>query len=940
MRTYNKILFTLRTFATCLLTMMILGSRSQELNQFTYSHLGMEDGMHSQRVYSILQTNDGAIWWGTKNGVERYNGVTIRHYQLGEQDKYSNDAGRIIKLMVDEERDSSKSLYAYDDKGFIFVYDAATDRFKLKVNIREMVGGEIRLNDICPTEQGLWTATNQGIYILDGRTAKAVTKDVYANCIVRTEKNLIFCTRSGIFETAVTSNGTENLRKIVAGNMESGYYDSIYDKVWLGGFSSGLYVLDNNGELTRVSQKESAWQQPIRSICPYNSKTMLIGIDGKGVHWIDRRPDEQGQYKSGLLFDANEGPQGVLHGNGIYSMICDSWENIVIGSYSGGIDIARPVGSTSAVFRHEQNNQQSLLNNHVNCVLRVSSSLMAMGTDNGVSLFNPQTGFWQHTCRDIVVLSLCMAPNGSILAATYGNGVYEIAPNGSAHPLYNEENGTLQDNHVFSLLFDRKGDLWMGCLDGALVQKTPTGCKYHQVKYVNALLELPNGHIAVGTAYGLWIVDPVTGKVNELNYQADRKDDVNRFILSLLLNGTDELWIGTDGGGAYIYNLQTKKCRQMTTEDGLPSNSVRSFCKDHFNRIMIATEHGLAFVKPNQPTKAVDVNYCYGLGCEYTNGASTTLGNNHILLGTTSGAIIINPENIQAINYLADLRLTSVNCSDDDNDSFKAETYQMLQDGSLKLPYDKRTFVLNFESINLRNQFDIVYQYQVAGGEWSQPIEQQYIRFTNLEPGKHRLRLRAISRTNGTVLDELELTIHIGQPWWKSWWMMLIYCCLIILAFYGAWRIYQLHTKYMRLVVSNPQLNADLHQSNRFQTESSAISQPLPSTEADEQTEEGNEFISKVTRLVIDNLSDSDFSIDRLCQEMAMSRTLFYIKLKSYTGKSPQDFIRVIRLERAVTLLRNGQSVTDTATLTGFENAKYFSTVFKKYFGVSPSKFC
>jgi AraC-like DNA-binding protein len=73
---------------------------------------------------------------------------------------------------------------------------------------------------------------------------------------------------------------------------------------------------------------------------------------------------------------------------------------------------------------------------------------------------------------------------------------------------------------------------------------------------------------------------------------------------------------------------------------------------------------------------------------------------------------------------------------------------------------------------------------------------------------------------------------------------------------------------------------------------------------------------------------------------MAMSRTLFYIKLKSYTGKSPQDFIRVIRLERAVTLLRNGQSVTDTATLTGFENAKYFSTVFKKYFGVSPSKFC
>jgi AraC-like DNA-binding protein len=60
------------------------------------------------------------------------------------------------------------------------------------------------------------------------------------------------------------------------------------------------------------------------------------------------------------------------------------------------------------------------------------------------------------------------------------------------------------------------------------------------------------------------------------------------------------------------------------------------------------------------------------------------------------------------------------------------------------------------------------------------------------------------------------------------------------------------------------------------------------------------------------------------------------VKLKSYTGKSSQDFIRVIRHERAATLLRNGRSVTDTAPFAGFDNAKYSSTVFKKYFGVSP----
>jgi AraC-like DNA-binding protein len=73
---------------------------------------------------------------------------------------------------------------------------------------------------------------------------------------------------------------------------------------------------------------------------------------------------------------------------------------------------------------------------------------------------------------------------------------------------------------------------------------------------------------------------------------------------------------------------------------------------------------------------------------------------------------------------------------------------------------------------------------------------------------------------------------------------------------------------------------------------------------------------------------------------MAMSRTLFYVKLKSYTGKSPQDFIRIIRLEKAAAMLRDNRSVSDAAILTGFDNPKYFSTVFKKYFGVSPSKYC
>ena len=98
-------------------------------------------------------------------------------------------------------------------------------------------------------------------------------------------------------------------------------------------------------------------------------------------------------------------------------------------------------------------------------------------------------------------------------------------------------------------------------------------------------------------------------------------------------------------------------------------------------------------------------------------------------------------------------------------------------------------------------------------------------------------------------------------------------------------------------------------------------------------------FVDKATHLVLSHLSDTDFNIDRLCREMAMSRTLFYGRLKTLTGQSPQDFMRLIRLEQAAIFLKQGDSVLDVSVKAGFLNVKYFSTVFKKHFGVSPSKY-
>lgn len=104
-------------------------------------------------------------------------------------------------------------------------------------------------------------------------------------------------------------------------------------------------------------------------------------------------------------------------------------------------------------------------------------------------------------------------------------------------------------------------------------------------------------------------------------------------------------------------------------------------------------------------------------------------------------------------------------------------------------------------------------------------------------------------------------------------------------------------------------------------------------------SEGDRQFIRLATQLIIENMSDTDFNINILCREMAMSRTLFFSRLKSLTGKGPQEFIRIVRLQKAAELLKDGKNVTEVAADTGFVNTKYFSSLFKKQFGVQPSRY-
>ena len=190
-------------------------SYALDVNDFTFKHLTHSDGLCSQRIYSITQTSDGAIWWAAKNCVERYNGVSVKCYKLNVPDDVSFQAGRYLKLFLS----SSGNLYAFDNKGEIFVYEPLKDDFSLMLDLRAALGPEVILNDIYVDNGIVWLATGSGVFCLEADGIVPLKTGLVANAIADVDGKLFYCTSEGVLE-----DGT--LKTICDGNVISGYYDA------------------------------------------------------------------------------------------------------------------------------------------------------------------------------------------------------------------------------------------------------------------------------------------------------------------------------------------------------------------------------------------------------------------------------------------------------------------------------------------------------------------------------------------------------------------------------------------------------------------------------------------------------------------------------------------------------------------------------------------
>lgn len=811
---------------------------------FVMNHLTTADGLDNMRVFSILQGTGGEMWISTRDGVNRYNGSTMVSYRLKPVSKASNAAGRIISLL----RDEKGRLLAYDNKGNIYEYNEALGRFCLYYELGRHVQGDIEMNRVY-SHHGLWLALRRGVYRIYNGKGSLIYGKVRANDITNTGSAIV----CGLDRGLLVIDGTR--RYILHGsedyNIQTVTYDALTGYLWVGTLAHGVRIFDCfHRKWIEPKGLITIPNNPIRSFSVYDRHTMLVGIDGAGVYQVGRR-----NLSASLFMNAEDKTANALTGNGIYTICADRDHNIWVGSYTGGVDMASPRSINVEIYHHEYKNPESLIDNAVNAICETADGTIWFATNTGLSIYHPLSGTWQHTMHGKVIISVCPDGVSSIFAGTYGNGVYEVKSGGQVTEAFSLHKGNLKSNYISSTLKDGNGDLWIGSFEGQLTSIHQGHSTYYNIWGVQCLSHTPaNDGIAAGCTNGFVIVDKAKKHVDRYFTNSEfQGKDVNTFVKSLALNPDNTAWIGTDGGGIYLYDLRRRRIlKALTTAERLPSNSVAALLRDRKGNLFVSTDRGVSIIKRNLSVS--NLSMIKGMDMEYNRMSCALLRDGRVAFGGNNGAVVIDNSNLNSLtnlNYKARLninRITPAMGEDTLSDKAIEKLHHMLKDGRIYLSYSQNTFEVGFECINYRFQHDIEYEYQLEGfdEEWLFMPSLHALRYTNLPPGSYTLHIKAVSKTDGRLIDQKDLVIHVAFPWYNSPWAWLVYLLILCTLFWLLWRTYKsrLEKQYY-----DEKINFFVNTAHDIRTPLSLVLAPLNDLAKDENlSDKGKKFLDMARR--------------------------------------------------------------------------------------------
>lgn len=541
-------------------------------------------------------------------------------------------------------------------------------------------------------------------------------------------------------------------------------------------------------------------------------------------------------------------------------------------------------------------------------MMRASDGTYWLGTQNTLYRFDTMTGlarFHASLPGDRIASIIELGPT-QLAVSTYGAGVAIVdrrqPENVVQLSMYDTDTlhrGRLINDWVHALDVDAKGRLWAATSSGV--------CRY----------------------------DPSTATFSpDTMLRQLRTEDCS--ALRVLRSG--DVLMSTSAG--IMRWSETQGLRPEPATEKLCQRSVAYIAEDSHGDIWFSTNDGLWRLQADSALLTPFMAAEEGHAAEYVVRAGLQAADGSMLFATSDAITIFKPSLLRNRRPLdAKIRQTALSFADG---IWHAE----------------------FSLMDFMNTVGTVFEYRFADDKAWQllPPGDNAITFRHLAPGVYRLFVRATFA--GQTTEPQAYCFEVPPPWWQTSWAYTIYVLLFIaIAAFAAFAYrrhiqHQLDREKLSFLINATQDQAtplsldDLQTAiahyvqSRRQQHGQMVAQvrnvETMTKDIDKPEVSGNDeqLMARITKSVNRHLGDSDFTVEQMCEEVGISRAHLHRKMKELTGFAVTEFIRNIRLEQAARLLREQKlNITQVAYTVGFSNLGYFSTVFRKHFGISPRDF-
>lgn len=897
-----------------------MAEKDDFLGRPRFSELTSRDGLSQNSVVTITDDKHGNIWMGTNDGLNRYDGYDIRTYRHSPEDPNTVQSNIINKVY----RDSSGRLWACTANG-LSLYDDSLDRFS-----RIAIDGLHSIEDIVEIDDGrLLLTTRNASYIYDNGTGEVSEfrmdgKPFRFYASLRDEKDIILCSMSRFVETLHVVGG-ELIRKraplalpnfgraiISAGDgkylvgsngsgvllaeplkgkaeqccPEAGPFINAIAKdrlgrVWVGS-ATGLQAY-GDGKLLYSSDKTPAVERLVRSIFPDKDGGLWVGTSYAGVKYLNGKNE---RFSRLSFADAPE----ALDDDVVTGLAAGNDGSLWIGTRYGGLNRFNP--QTGRRTNYPLDNVHCLRSSPDGKTVYAGSEI------NGLGIIDIKSGTVRKIPRPSDVMAICDAGNGKLWLGTLV-GLYLFSP-GSISMTRVALDSSERITRILSLGRDRDGNLWVGSkeslkvyrqeADDRLTEITPA--EFDNLIQIKCLSFGGDGSVRIGTADGLMLWKAKAGKDG-----AARLTRVPQ-LQSVTIRGIEEdpdgsLWVSTDNYLCHC-DIQSGKHSLYHAGKGFPCTQFSTYanCRGLDGRLYFGGIRGIgSFLPGEHDTDTTTVAPIL---------SGLMLNNKEVRPGDGTGIL---PRNITSVSKIV-------------------------------LKHYQNSITLRFSCPDFSAEHGNSFRYRLDGvdKDWVSARSREAT-YSNLDKGKYTFRVMAANIDGVWNPTEARLEIRVRPIWYRSTAARIVFAlAALALLGLGTYRLIRginlRNERRMAELASRYENKIRRARLDRF-VESSYQLRP-----------QDEDFLTKVIECIERNSSDPEFGVERLAEELCMSRGNLHLKTKTITGRTSIELIRTVRMEKACNLLKEGKSsIAEIAEQSGFQTASYFITAFKKAFGMTPGKY-